>query len=351
MAEQRSEHKSASAGRAIVWLRPEQGPLLAAALDAAGLEPISAGAPDASQTGAAAAALGVPACDDLRTALNTGEADLILLAACGPFGTESADAAAVAEAHRRGVTVATMEPVPASALELRSGRWLDAHKGLIPIECLRSVPLPRRSAAFREAAEVLEAFGHVRTASAEFWCTREESSLASAVFGGLELLEKLMGEPETVDAAIVAPDHGGGVHSLPGETLRGLAGEAVMTLRYADGRAASIVAGDRAGRWNRSVTLLGPAGRLKVFDDGFEWLDPEGAKVDSSRATPGRGRPAAHATDALAHALHRLAGKSFPDEGPIDHASVLAIAQAALLSARTGHPESPGTIRRMLRVG
>jgi hypothetical protein len=35
----------------------------------------------------------------------------------------------------------------------------------------------------------------------------------------------------------------------------------------------------------------------------------------------------------------------------VDHAGVLAVCQAALLSVRTGSGESPATIRRMMQVG
>ncbi|MEM1331132.1 MAG: hypothetical protein AAGG07_11270 [Planctomycetota bacterium] len=342
-----------NAAPAVVWLRPEQAPLLSAALAEAGFEPIAAGCATPEQTGAAAGAMGVTPIDDLRSAMQSVECDLILLADAGPFGTDSdgTDASAVFEAHKRGVCIATLEPVPDSALGVRSGRWLEPIKGIVPLECIRIVPLPQRASAFLDAAEVLEAFGHIRSAAIELWSTPAETTLSAGLFGALDLTRWLFGEPETIDAAIVGPDHGGGVHSLPGESLRGLTGDATLTLRYADGRAAGVFVSDRAGRWNRTATLLGPAGRLRVFDDGFEWLDPEGKKVDSSRSTPTRGTPVSHSVEALSDALKRLAPGRSPTEGPVDHTAVLAIAQAALLSARTGHAESPGTIQRMLRVG
>src|SRR5690606_29923013 len=121
------------------------------------------------------------------------------------------------------------------------------------------------------------------------------------------------------------------------------------SLRFDDGRTASLVASDHAGRWNRTVTLLGEGGRLRLFDDGFEWIDPGGEKVDSSRASTREapGAWGAHEVAAIADDLSRRLDPAIPAVGPVDHASVLALCQATLLSARTGQCESPASIHRM----
>ena len=116
---------------------------------------------------------------------------------------------------------------------------------------------------------------------------------------------------------------------------------------------ASIIASDQGGRWNRTTTLVGPKGRLRIFDDGFEWIGPDGAKVDQSRrATRKRGSDpdVPHAVAAIADSLSRMLDAGAPDPGPSDHAAILAAGQAALLSARTGQAESPATIKRMAAV-
>jgi hypothetical protein len=95
------------------------------------------------------------------------------------------------------------------------------------------------------------------------------------------------------------------------------------------------------------VTLVGVSGRLRVLDHGFEWVGPDGRIVDEMRAgDSASGLEGAAA--AMADALGRLMDDAIPSPAPTDHAAVLSMAQALLLSTRTGEAESPGTIRRMM---
>lgn len=337
---------------AIVWLLPEQAEFVRRVAAAAGLRIVRAGSPIRGQSGAVAGEFSAPPADDLRAVLANEAPRLVWILAPGDFGSAE-DAAAVLAAHQRGVKIATLEPIPASALDLAASGWAGEVPPR-PVDLLRFVPLARLSAPFRDAAEVLEQFGPARAVSIEWWCTPAEGSLGARIFGAMEMALTLLGEPETIDAAYVAPALGRGVHALPGETLRDLHGDMTANLRFADGRAAGIVVSNRAGRWNRTTTLLGPGGRLRIFDDGFEWVGPDGAKIDESRPqrrSRGAAAGTAHAVATLADALGRLLDPAIPDPGPLDHAPILAMGQAALLSARTGMGESPATIARMASIG
>jgi predicted dehydrogenase len=334
------------------WLAPEQIPLLREAVRAAELKVVAAGTPVRGQSALVADALGGSPIDDLRAMLSGAEARLVLIAAPDNFGAGPSpdDAGAVRAAHLRGVRIAAMEPIPAAALDLASGGWTGAGEGPRPVEVIRACPLARLSAPFRAATEVLASFGHVRAVCFESWCTPAETSLGALLYGAMDLVHSMLGEPEMIDATYVAPAHGRGVHSLPGESLRGLHGDLTANLRFADGRAASVVLSDHAGRWNRTITLLGPAGRLRMYDDGFEWVSPEGTKADESRQprrTRGSEPAIPHSAAALADSLARMLDPGVPDPGPADQATLLAMAQAALLSARTIQPESPTTIKQM----
>ncbi len=334
--------------RTLAWLNPSQLAFVRDVAAAADLQLVGAGCPVRAQSGAVASELDVPCIDDLRDALHSFEADLAFLAAAGSFGTSPDDAkAALAFGARRGV-VATMEPIPASALDLASGGWAASRA----LDFVHHCPLARLSAPFRAAHEVLAAFGRVRTLTVEAWCSPREGSLGARLFSAIELILHVMGEPETVDAAFVPPDIDRPVRPLPGDTLRDLHGDITASLRFSDGRAANLVASDHAGRWNRTATLLGPGGRLRVFDDGFEWIGQDGKKADESRpAGARRGVEGVHAVAALKESLERILDPGPTPEPPADHAGVLAIGQAILLSARTGQPESPATIRRMTGLG
>lgn len=337
--------------RVLAWLAPEQIELARAVVRAAELDLIAVGAPGRGHSVHVAAELETKACDDLRAALASADCDLVWIASPGTFGAASGadDASAVLAAGARGVKVATTEPIPAAALDLSSGGWTTEDRGIRAVDVMRLCPLARLSAPFREAAEVLESFGAIDTLVIEAWSGLGEGSLGARLYASLELLLTLMGEPETVEATYVTPGPGRAVHALPGESLRDLHGDMTANVRFADGRAGGLAASDRGGRWNRTITMIGPAGRLRISDDGFEWIGPSGDRLDHSRErSRGQKSQASYAATAYAESLSRMLDPAIPAPAPSDHATVLAIAQAALLSCRTGQGESPATIKRMV---
>lgn len=376
---------------------------------------VGAGSPEPGRGPELIAALGgdrdaIPLFDDLRGVLTAAQTDLVLIAAPGDFaggqqqgGLDREDAGALAACRARGVRVATLEPMPCSALQLNiqieslaagvvshsaateviaapsagggslgSGaptRSEDADSESLPRQTIdagggwaRATPLFRLSRAMRDASDVLDQFGHVRTLVVEGWCGPGQGSLGSRLFDAIDCVVSLLGTPEQIDASYVWPVRGRGLHQAAGETLRGLSGDLTANLRFADGRAATLALSDRASRWSRSITLIGDGGRLHVTDDapqgigtgtgGFTWLSADGASVDASR--PGRrkraqdDRPDEALVDAFADQLTRLLDHRTPAPSPTDYAAVLASAGAALLSARTGEAESSQTILRMV---
>lgn len=358
--------------RILAWLDPGQADLVRAVAEHAHIEIVGAGSPAKAQAGAAATALGCPSLADLRSALTEGEADAVFIAAPGDFGRADAasDAPALLAARARGVKVATLEPFPTSAIDLATRGWTDTSAGVAPASVARLVPLPRHTRPFRDATELIPDLGTIRCVGIESLGGHNEGSLAARLAGAIDTVLLLMGEPELVDAACVSPLQGQGVHALPGETLTDLHGDVSASLRFADGRAASILASSHASRWNFTCTILSERGRLRVYDDGFELLSPTGVKLDEARhrrtrghasTAPGRAlpglanaeplgapHPSPHAVAAMADALSRLLDQHIPDTGPPDWTGILCLAQATLLSARTGQPESPTTFRTMV---
>lgn len=343
----------------VAWLEPGQAPLVKAVADRAGLTLIGAGSPSRGQTGGVAAELSCRPVDDLRTVLNTASVDgsadasvkLVWIVAPGEFGSDPAgdDARSLLGARARSLRVACCEPIPPNALDLTGSGWSDATASPAA-EALRFVPLTRFSAPFREAGEVLANLGAVRTVAVESWAGPGECSLGALLFSAMELLHAVMGEPESIDAAYVGSKSIAGLHSLPGESLRSLSGDLTANIRYSGGRAAALVLSDRAGRWNRTTTLVGEAGRLRIYDDGFELIDSSGKKVDEMRRSGRASAAVSHAVAAMSDALARLTDPAIPDTGPTDLLSILSVGQATLLSARTGQAESPSTVRRMAGV-
>ena len=210
-----------STRRVALWLAPDQTALFREIASAAELSVVAAGSPVRGQSGGVAGELGCAAVDDLRTLLAGVEADLVVIAAPDTFGAapNPDDADLIRSTQSRGMKIAALEPIPGAALDLLGGGWLGEPAVLRPADAIRFCPLIRLSRPFRDAAEMLENFGHVRMLSVEEWCRPCEGSLGSRLYSCLDLVLWLFGEPETIDAAYIAPDHGKGVHALPGETL------------------------------------------------------------------------------------------------------------------------------------
>ncbi len=355
---------SAEAGhRALVWGRASQVSLVRAVAGRAGLEVVAAGGPEADGGRAAAAALGAEHAGDLRAALSTGGFGVVLLADPGGFGDGSApeDAQLLSGLGARGTRVVSLEPLPAALVaappRVASGPGPDGG-GWVRAAPVVLAGAARAQRAFCEAAELLEQFGPVRAATITCLGHASEGSLGARLFDGLDVAGLFLGVAETIDAAYVSDQAGRAVHALPGESLRGLRGDITANLRFADGRAASVFASDRAGQWVRSATLVGGNGVLGVSDAGLEWVDAQGRRVDRTGA--GAGGHAEVGGGALGAALiaatvrgvveSRGGGAGGVGGGGVDPRAfvrTLASAQAALLSARTRDGEHPGTLLRM----
>ena len=342
-------HARMSTPNVILWLERHQVDLVAAVARQAKFSIVGAGSPTKGQSGAMAASLGCEVVDDLRAALASAACDAILLFSLGDFSLAPAgqDAGAVLAAKARNVRVLSLEPVPSSAMDLAGHGWTREEHGQSPASAIRFIGLPRLSRVMRDAHEPLAAMGRPRTLHIEAYSNPVSGSLASRLFAAVDLSIALLGEPEIVDASFVSA---AGVRASPPQTLANLDGDLSILARYPDGRSSTICASNQGGTWMCTATLLGERGRLRLFDDGLEWIDPSGAKVDELRQRRGKADSSldTRAIKALADSLSRLLDSSIPDEGPAPIESILCVAQAALLSARTGQPESPATIRRAI---
>lgn len=350
--------------RAVVWFAPEQAALVEAVVATANLDVTGAGlAPAVSRMRRDPAREAAPAdaasrdwlaqrrIDDLRSALLTSGADVALLAAGSAVeSTLLEDAELCRAASHKGLRIISLAPFPGAA---RDGERHRDMLGALTGPPLFA-PLFRRSPGHRVAADAINLFGPLTTLDLSFRSAAGQGALWARLFDAMDFVFALMGRAESVDAAIHGPRAETGLRLAPGESLRDLQGDLTAHLRYADGKSGAIALSDRAGRWFRGVTLLGESGCLRLEESGFEWLDGAGALVDSS----GQKKRAASAKDAgdggLAAAagaigeeiLRAIEGRAGP-ESPPPLVEILAMCEAALLSARTGQPESPTTVLRM----
>lgn len=318
------------------WLRADQIELVRGVAQQVGLEIVAAGGPEGSII---ATALEATPVDDLRAMLASTTAGIVLIAdAAGLMeGEDASGLSAVVEAAERGVQILTLEPIPAAALQLSSPAWRNAHDAVR--ERVSFVPLARRSSAFAGASEILEQFGPIESVGIRALCNPVLGSLGARLFGACETLLTLLGTPESVDAAHVSDQ------PTP-DTLSGLTGHMTANVRFSGGRCASLFISDSSSGWSRSITLIGPGGLIDANDHRIRWTRPDGTIVDEAEMSDSHDSENLE-TSLIADSIVASMTPAFR-QAPIDMNATLAMAQAAVLSSRTGHPESPGTILDML---
>lgn len=336
----------------VVWTDERRMAFLSEVFAVAGVEVIGAGSPEKGKSSAVAQYFDCKPVDDLRQVLTEGPASCVVIGSADAFASSSdpGDVQAVLACHRRGGMVLSLEPVPASALEY-SACWSGMSGSVVPADLVQFVPRMGAMRSFRDAADSREMFGPVRTLLIEC-CTRpEEGSLGAAMYRAVDMMHSVLGEPMGVDAAYSLSTSGLLV-ALPGESLRELHGDLTAHVRFDSGCAAVLLVSDQSGRWSNTITMLGPGGRFRIYDDGFEWVGMDAQRVDAFRQTQNRGEEPqpSRSVAAVGEAIGRLLDPTIPRIGPVDHAAVLAVCQAMLLSARTGSAERPATIRRMMEL-
>lgn len=318
------------------WLREDQAPLIREVAAQVGLEIVTAGGPGSA---AIANELDAQPADDLRSMLASTRAGLVLIADVSDLdeGEDGEGLSAIVEAAERGVHILTFEPIPGSAMHLASPAWANASD--VIRERISFVPLARRSSAFASASDLLEQFGAIDAVGVRALSNSMIGSLGARLFGTCEMLLTLMGIPESIDATHFSAT------GTP-ETLRDLSGHMTASVRYADGRCASMFLSDSAPAWSRSISVIGPGGLIDANDHRIRWVSPEGKVMDESQMTDAA-EPDNIEPTLLADSIVTSLTPAFR-RAPIDMHATLSMAQAAILSARTGHPESPATIRDML---
>jgi hypothetical protein len=319
--------------RLIAWIDPAHTALVSRAASLAGLAVAAAGTPARGESQAVADALGAEPAPDLRAAVASAERAVVLIttAADPARSTPALDHRTLLAAEGRGVRLATTVPFPASLMDAAEGGLLREQAGLRAADLIRVVPRVRHHPAYQAAAEVIEAFGPCGLLTVEATAALPGGGLASAWLTAIDATLAQRGLPELVDAA----------SSSPAKHLGELEGDLAALFRFPDGGTAQVSASSHGG-WGWRVALQGPAGRLTLRTSGFDWFDRDGARRDEHRADE-RWRDQG---EVLAAALRELADASTPQRPAAPWGEILATADAALLSTRTGQPESPGTMQR-----
>lgn len=340
---------------ALAWLEPAQAPLVRALAARAGLRIIAAGVPTPIQRRSAADAASIEGAEpitDLRAALASADIRAAILATPVPSGDAPIpDADLLRLARARGITLLTFEPIPAAVIEARAAE--PAHW----IESCRFLGLFRALPSLATLHELLQSFGSPRTLTVSFRSGKGQGSLGARIFDAMHSVHSILGVPESIDASIITQVAASGLRLEPGESLRFLHGDLTANLRYAGAKSAALSLSDRAGRWFRGVALVGESGCIRMDESGVERNDAEGQITERSPAPRRRASAKAAslfegiidppALEVFAEGARRAVDPRAPKPEPFDLEAVLSMCEAAVLSARTGQPESPATVIRM----
>ncbi len=337
-----------SKARCILWLEPDQATTLKRVLDRADIELIGAGSPDSARIGQVASDLGCEPVDDLRHALASTDADLILLASPARFADQAQDADldGLKSAHARNVCVATLEPIPAAVNGIGGTSFAEVLQTGAINELAHMMPMTRCTPMIDELCAVLETFAPIRSCTITLGLPRALGSLGARLFDAMDLVRSLVGVPNIIEAGYSSPTAGRGLHPLPGQSLRDLHGEFSLNLRFSDGRHAALLLSDQVGATMTSITMLGNEGHLIADNAGFKWFNPDGEMIDSY--TSPETKDADPSEIALANQLVELCSGVGPKRAPTDPSSVLSMTHATLLSTRTGQGESPRAVEQLL---
>ncbi len=311
--------------RLVAWAEPGQMPLLREAIEGGTLAMAAVGSPDTADGTQLSEDLATERTLTLRDAILRDDVDMLWIAS--PQPVEKDERRLLREARAGAVTT---EPLPASAADVLSD----------PDEARTAhfVPLMRQGPGFERAGEVFDTFGERYAANIFLGCGPGQGTLFARLFDAMDLAEAIGGTVEQVHAALWRP-----IGVVP-ETLRSLTGTLTINLRFRDNRCASLCVSDCAGAWLRRVVLVGAGGCLRIDDGGFEWIAPDGRTIDAHREkqTPSPG-------ELVARQVRRLLEGRAGINQPPDTARLLAVCEAARLSARTGSPETPEKVIEMLK--
>ena len=157
------------------------------------------------------------------------------------------------------------------------------------------------------------------------------------LFDAFDILQEFLGTALSVEATSSRR-----TSIEPGPRL-----QRVMAIaRYADGRVASVTAGDDAGGWSRAVTIWGASGRLRWIDGVLEYSD---GSVTSREAYPGEEiEPMNRFADELAESIAHVITTPLPRTTDNRRIDVLSAVEACMLSVRTGEQESVERVRSVL---
>jgi hypothetical protein len=319
--------------RLLVWARPGQESIIREAVDTADVELAAVMADTNDESSALGTALATDRVVDLRQAVHEGNFDILWLASNAVL---TPDQRRLLRASR--LLVVSTEPRPPALGDLLE----DADEG----QAFHTLPLLRSSEGYRAARQGMADLNSPHAILVSMRCPPEAGSLFARLYDAFDILARHGGDLELVMASISSPDQPPGAtgHDVP-ESLMNLHGHMTVNVRFAENRCAGLVLSNVSETWFRGVTMLSTDGCVRVTDVECD-LPGEPPPRTRGRRSASLAAPTAGAL--IGAHLRRLLDDLDLDDPQPDHAQLLALCEAARLSARTGQAESPSRLREML---
>ncbi|MCA9293555.1 MAG: hypothetical protein KDA20_07060 [Phycisphaerales bacterium] len=344
-AEVKPNAKAREVFDALIWYDPGQGYMAREVAELAGLRTIEVGI-----TGEAIDERDEPALfgearriTDIRSAIATTDAKVVWLTSAGVHGREASpleDQELLRAAAERGVRVCTLEPAPESAVDLgqRNCMWA------------RTTPMLVEAPVFAELRECLPEIGPIRAVHVSGRSTTACGSLGARLFDAMATVHALLGAADRIDASIVSPGATRGVYRPPSTALRAAQGDLSAHLRFSNGKSATVNVTNHAGAWQRGVTVLGDLACARVTDHRVDLVFADGHVEDRHEGAVRSAESSDSGVVRIADQLRRAIDPRSPELPPMDAKAILAMCEAAILSARTGEAEHPSTLLLMAGV-
>ncbi len=346
-----TDHRTADA---VIWTDATCVSRVVHVLELMGMSirPIGIGGPRLAQIGRLTDRFDCRREDDLRKLLVECPAHFVLLGSMTGVGPED-----VSTAMNQGSVVLTLEPVASEFSELirtktRSGTGSVRSKQTAPSVTIKDAPpvspqavwMPRfdRSPGWTAATDPHQVLGTVQAITIGSFGQPDDCSLFARLYDAWYVVLSLGDVPEEIDASLTGP-----LSDIP-ENLRGITGHLTAHARLGNGCTAALTVSDRAGGLGRQLHSIGDQGHLRVSDTGYQLYNTKGQCIDQlaePQDKPGFAELIAHHWSDL---IRRPTAEAVPRRPTSATDTVIvACCQATLLSARTGHPESP---RKLLQL-
>jgi hypothetical protein len=311
---------------ALIWTSGQRVPLVEAVCKrVSGVRVLAVGGPRRAEVSELSERLHTDAADDLRQLIVDRPASFLLLAT-----TAAVSRGDVRQALEQGIDVLMLEPFAAHPDQV-----LNFEPGKAPPGRLVQTPMLRLAPGYLAAAEPEQVLGKVGSLSITAVSAPDAGSLFAHLADAMDLVVHLLDVPDMIGATLTTN------LPAPPDDLRGLTGDLTANLSFGDEAAAAIHVSDRAAVWRRAMVAVGEAATLLVDDLSYRLVGGDPQHIDEAPAER-HPEPADLIAGQWQWLMQHRAGPA-----AVNRRAVIACCETALLSCRTGQPESPETFLQM----